>query len=146
MATPIRPRTVRKRPTMAVTLRDMATPGEEIRRARRAQGLSQEGLARLARVSAKTIGRIERGQDYDDPRSLPAIRAALGLDRPTVDLTRVSAESLAAEIVRRLVAAETVLHDQRIAAGDAPTDLIHRPGTIAGPLADQSGHANEADG
>lgn len=131
---------------MATTLRDVATPGEEIRQARLAQGLSQEELGRRARVSAKTIGRIERGQDYDDPRSIPVIRAALGLDGATADLTQIPAEALAAEIVRRLVAAEATLQRYRITSGEVPPETLHSPHTIAGPPTDEHPDETSADG
>jgi transcriptional regulator with XRE-family HTH domain len=137
---------VHKGPTMATTLRPVATPGEEIRQARLAQGLSQEELGRRARVSAKTIGRIERGQDYGDPRSIPAVRAALGLDSAADDLSQVSAEALAAELVRRLVAAEHVLQRHRITTGDVPIETLHSPDTIVGPPTDEHSDETLADG
>lgn len=130
---------------MTATLRDVPTPGEEVRQARQAQGLSQEDLARRAGVSAKTIGRIERGVDYENPRNLPAVRAALGLDAGA-DLSRIPAEALAAEVVRRLVAAEAILQRQRLISGDAPPDTINDPGTIAGPISEGNHPESSVDG
>lgn len=53
------------------------TLSDEIVQARTSAGLSQEGLARLARVCTQTISKIERG--VCDPRTstLDRIRSAL---------------------------------------------------------------------
>jgi transcriptional regulator with XRE-family HTH domain len=132
-------------PTMAVLSGTVSTPGEEIRRARRSRGLSQEQLAGAAGVSAKTIGRIERGADYDDPRTLPVIRAALGLDDAATDLSKVPAETLMAEVVRRLSTAERILEHARIRPGTVPQDILDHPGTLRGPRRRRS-EDNRADG
>lgn len=90
----------------------------------------------MAGVSPKTIGRIERGQDYDDPRSLPRVRAALGLDGQ-IDLSTVPGENLVAEMLRRVVAADRIIEQARIWQGDAPPDLLDRPDTLRGPKREQ---------
>lgn len=131
--------TVPEGPTLAATLRGVATPRDEIRQARLAQGLSQEEVARRAGVSVKTVGRIERGEDYKDPRSLPAIRAVLGLDTSGgLDLSQVPASELAAEVVRRLMEAEAILQHSRFTSGEVPPEVLHKRSTIAGPPADET--------
>lgn len=135
---------VSKRPELAATICAMSHSGDEIRDARRARGLSQEDLARLAGVSAKTISRIERGAEYDDPRSLPVIRAALGLDDNGLDLSKVPIEELAGELVRRAIAAQRILDQTRLGQGDAPEHVLNDPGTLRGPEVTQTDQ--EAEG
>lgn len=106
-------RPVRKGPSLAVTLGPVSTTGDEIRKARLERGWSQDELGRRAKVSGKTIGRIERDQDYKDNRSLPAVRAALGLDEVGYDIETIPAADLAAELIRRLMAAERILDRDR---------------------------------
>lgn len=52
------------------------TDGEQIRRMRRARGLTQEKLALIAGVSTLTVGRIERGETTT-ARTLAMIERAL---------------------------------------------------------------------
>jgi len=47
---------------------------EEVRKLRRGFGLTQEELARLLHVSARTISRWERGQSFPHPLALEQIR------------------------------------------------------------------------
>lgn len=122
-----------------------STPGDVVRQARTARGLSQERLARLAGVSARTIGRIERGEDYDDPRMLPTVQRALGIgDSQDPPLSKASAIELAGELVRRLSEAERILEHNRLGSGTAPTDLARRPNVITGPQTDED--TDHADG
>lgn len=52
-------------------------PGEGIKERRQALGLSREGLAYKARVSLKTIERIERGENAPRRATLAVIEQAL---------------------------------------------------------------------
>lgn len=140
---------------MAVTLRAVATPGEEIKNARLAFGWSQERLAKAAKVSVKTVGRIERNRDYKDPRSLTALRIALGLeDGPTTTAPSdpaaiaagLPAHVLAAEWLRRITAAEHILDHVRIARGDIPDDILDRENILRGPEAPPGTERDQADG
>lgn len=103
--------------------------------------MSQEELARLAGVSVRTVTRIETGGDYAEPRSTPAVRAALGLDDGLGDppLTKASASQFAAELVRRLTLAEQIIEHERIRQGATPPDLGHRKNVVLGPPATQPG-------
>ena len=65
-----------KRNTM---LKILQQRGDEIRRAREAQGLSQAELAEKASTSQQTIDRLERGA-VEHSRAYPAVRRALSLD------------------------------------------------------------------
>lgn len=49
-----------------LTAEDRRVIGEQIRRTRAARGLSQNTLARTARISANTLGAIERGAVVQD--------------------------------------------------------------------------------
>ena len=49
-----------------LTLEDRRVIGEQIRRTRAARGLSQNTLAKTARISANTLGAIERGAVVQD--------------------------------------------------------------------------------
>lgn len=61
--------------------RAIGTLGDEIRRARRSAGLSQEAVANAAGVSHTTVSRIERGRAGDVRlRLLARLMAAVGLD------------------------------------------------------------------
>ncbi len=60
--------------------------GECVREARLRQGLSQEGLARLARIDRTYIGGIERGERNVGIRNVYRIAEALGV--PASDLFR----------------------------------------------------------
>lgn len=140
---------------MAVTLCAVSTPGEEIRNARLALGWSQEKLAKAARVSGKTVGRVERGQDYKDPRSLTALRIALGLEAaptttvpsdPAAIAAGLPAHVLAAEWLRRVTAAEHVLDHARITRGDIPDDILEQENIIRGPEAPPGTERDQADG
>lgn len=60
--------------------------GAAIRAARRAQGLTQEDLARVSGVSVSTIQNIERdAYTKPHPANLEALCEALGIDVPDVD-------------------------------------------------------------
>ena len=86
----------------------MATPGEEIRKARQARHWSQHELAQRCGVGARTIGRIERGEggEAEQTRTLTAIQQALALgsyangDGPT--LSGATGGQFAAELLTRL--------------------------------------------
>ncbi len=55
------------------------TVGSRIRRLREAQGLSQEALARKAKVSRLTVIRIETGRQSPTLESLAGLARALGV-------------------------------------------------------------------
>lgn len=135
---------------MAVLFGTMSTPGEEIRRTRVGRGLSQAELARLAGVSTRTIGRIESGTDYDDPRTIPLVQRALGIGGHEDDgppLRRASASEFAAELVRRLTEAERILEHARIRSGEVPPEAKNNPNLIRGPrVKGQSGDRAQTDG
>lgn len=61
-------------------MRSYSKYGENIRRIRRNQELSQEKLAELAGLDPKTIIQIERGKRNPTLRSLQKIAAALKVD------------------------------------------------------------------
>jgi transcriptional regulator with XRE-family HTH domain len=52
--------------------------GQTIQRLRTARGLTQEGLARAANLTVTTIGRVERGENFPETRTLALLAAALG--------------------------------------------------------------------
>lgn len=52
----------------------VADPQEEVRKLRRGLGLTQEELARLLNVSARTISRWERGASFPHPLAREKIR------------------------------------------------------------------------
>lgn len=70
--------------------------GETIRRAREANGWSQEVLAEKAGTKQQTVQRIESGQ-VRASRALPGIFAALGLQLPVAAQIHVSSSAQAAQ-------------------------------------------------
>jgi transcriptional regulator with XRE-family HTH domain len=76
-----------KWPIVALDCPSVAITGQQIKRERRRRGMRQVDLAEAADVGQRTIGRIERGE-VEDPRSLEAVAAVLGLLTPDVDDAR----------------------------------------------------------
>lgn len=67
----------------------MSTPlGDRIRELRDERGWSQAALAADVRVTAKTIGRIERGQTLSSPATLRRLAKALGVPAGELDELR----------------------------------------------------------
>jgi transcriptional regulator with XRE-family HTH domain len=70
--------------------------------------LSQEDVARLAGVSVRTVGRIERGEDYDSPRTLADVLESLDIaERQSESDSGSSGMSALQSVSDRPVAAET---------------------------------------
>jgi transcriptional regulator with XRE-family HTH domain len=112
----------------------MATPGEEIKKARDAVGMTREALAAAVGVNPSTISRIERGISKG-PTKLGAIQAHLGIgpyedDGPapgvsTLDLGAMTNDKLVkhviqavAELASRVPSDESRIHPPH--AADAP--------------------------
>lgn len=128
-----------------------AAAGDEVRRARRARGLSQQQLARETGVSAKTIGRIERGES-DEAHKLGTVQAYLGIGEYAGEpdegpnLRAATNIQLAVELLRRLEAAESGESATFPAPGTLPPEIVNEPGTVAGPPAGQSGKGVQTGG
>jgi len=76
--------------------------GEGVRQARERAQLTQEQLAKLLGVSARTIGNWERGETVPRNRAA-AVQAALGLDEEEGPLLRQASDAeLLAEVARRM--------------------------------------------
>lgn len=85
-----------------------------IARLREQRGISQEELAQRARVSVKTISRLERGQHSGRPGTLNRVAEALGVDRTELGAGLEaedvrSVESMLLDIVHRLDGIEEAL-------------------------------------
>lgn len=65
------------RPILALQYVPMSAIGDEIRRERRARGMSQEELAKATGTGQRTIGRLERGEAGAEPRTLERIQSYL---------------------------------------------------------------------
>lgn len=109
--------------------------GEAVRRARQLRGWSQSELAKQARVSLRTITRIETETDYDDPRTLPQVERALGIGESAAEtgptLRGASAAQLAAELATRLAEHEQMrLSLDRITTSDAPLTHLQDRGDV----------------
>jgi len=109
----------------------MATPGEEVRLARLARGMSQVALAAAAGVDAGTIGRIERG--IGEPTKLGMVQAYLGIGPYAEEHASVGVDLSTMEprdLVRHLVEVATEL-ERRLAPGNTPDftvfDTVNRP-------------------
>lgn len=66
--------------------------GDRVREIRLQKGLSQEGLARLAKIDRTYIGGIERGERNPGIKNVYRIAAALGI--PASDLFREGASDV----------------------------------------------------
>lgn len=133
---------------MAIRLPTMSSPGGEVRRVRRARGLSQAELARMAGVSLKTITRIENDRDYADHRSLPVVEAALGINDDGGDppLSKATAAQFVAELANRLSTLERLLEHSRIRTGEVPPGVATDPRTIRDTDSDRRRDQGKADG
>lgn len=115
---------------MAVKFQTVTSPGEQVRRLRKARGLTQTDLAKLAGVSPRSITRIENNADYDEPRTLLQVQHALGIlgDASDPPLSKALDGELITELGRRL-ANRAGLLDQ-IRNGQMPEDFFRRPNVI----------------
>lgn len=122
-------------PKEAIVFGAMATRGEKIRRARRAQKLTIKQLADAVGVGERTLGRMER-DETTDPRTAAVVEAHLGLDtdesargeRPLPRLDEATPAELAFEFLRRMEAAA-----QTATSGVLPPGIEHEPDSISGP-------------
>ncbi|NUP32910.1 MAG: helix-turn-helix domain-containing protein [Streptomycetaceae bacterium] len=74
--------------------------GAQVRRARKARGMSQQDLANEAGLDAKTLSNIEQGRNVR-PGILNAVRDTLGLAMPAAEATPDADVALALDMVRR---------------------------------------------
>ena len=98
---------------------DYEQVGRRLREARRAQGLTQEELVRIAGVSQAALSTVENGgRRVRGPSAMEMVADALGL---RVDLVVVPAD---ADPPRLLHAVEALDEDQR-AAASAILEVLH---------------------
>ena len=71
------------RPTIeAIAALGRRTIGERVRRYRESAGLTQEALARAAKIGRVTLVRLEKGEQSPRFKTLKAVAYALGMDAP----------------------------------------------------------------
>lgn len=130
----------------------VAEVGQIIRQARQHRGLPLVKITEQAGISMPTWRKVETGEPgvrsrtyeavgrafgipgrlvtnaIDDPREVPALAEALGLEVARVDLSHISDQALLAELARRLSTRHTALStllDQQ--TGQSPDGLPHDP-------------------
>ena len=73
------------RPTIeAIAALGRQTIGERVRRFRESAGLTQEGLARAARIGRVTLVRLEKGEQSPRFKTLKAVADALRMEAPNL--------------------------------------------------------------
>lgn len=111
--------------TVPIQWRTVDTPtGEQIRAHRERRGMSRRQVSELAQVDQSTIRRIERGE-YNHPRKLAPVLAAIGWDQPDRDpesqARDLSNAQLMVEVSRRLAELEELrVQVRRLLAHPAP--------------------------
>ena len=121
-----------KWPIVALDSGSVAITGQQIKRERQRQRLTQQALADLAGVGLRTVGRVERGA-VESSRNLDAIASVLGLladDQPDGRLLR---EASMNELLHRI---QELYDDATRRATEAGPVYNHKPGA---PELDEEG-------